>query len=87
MTVGQRLARLLLKLVQRYGVANPEGGVTIGLLSQKELAACVGGAQRTVAREMRVWRDRNIISTTRLSVTVRRPDSLARIAGRSAPPP
>lgn len=87
MTVGQRLARLLLKLVQRYGVPAQGGGVTIGMLSQKELAACVGGAVRTVVRQIAQWRDRRIISTTRRSVTVHQPDLLIQIAGRGAPPP
>jgi len=87
MTVGQRLARLLIKLVQRYGVPNATGDVTVGQLSQKELAACVGGARRTVVRELARWRDRHIISTTRLLVTVHRPDALTRIAGRHAPAP
>jgi CRP/FNR family cyclic AMP-dependent transcriptional regulator len=87
MTVGQCVARMLLKLVQRYGVPAPDGSVTIAMLSQQELAACVGGATRTVVREMGAWRDRRIIATTRRSVTVYEPESLVRLAGRSAPPP
>lgn len=86
MTVGQRLARLLLSLVERYGILDSRGAVTVRLLSQKDLAACIGGAHRSVTREMGLWRDRGIISTTKLSVTVHQPDSLARIAGRNAPP-
>jgi len=87
MTVGQRLARLLLKLVNRYGVPNADGDLVIALLTQRELAACVGGALRTVAREMGLWRNRRIISTTRQSVTVHQPETLARIAGNGSPPP
>jgi len=85
MTVGQRLARLLLKVARRYGVPNPDGGLTVALLSQEELAACVGSARRTVAREIGRWRERDIVSTTRLSVTVRKPEALARIVGPGAP--
>jgi CRP-like cAMP-binding protein len=87
MTVRQRLARLLIKLAQRYGTADPRGGVTVHRLSHGELAACVSGARRTVVRELARWRDRRIISTTRLSVTVYRPDVLAHIAGPNSPPP
>jgi CRP-like cAMP-binding protein len=87
MTVGQRLARLLLKLVQRYGVPTPAGGLKVDQLSQRELAACIGGARRTVAREMRSWRQRQIITTERRTVTVHDTGALERIAGRHAPPP
>jgi CRP/FNR family transcriptional regulator, cyclic AMP receptor protein len=80
MSVGQRLARLLLKLAARYGVRGPTGEVTVGLLPQRELAACVGGARRSVARELALWREREIISIARRSVTVHRPEALARIA-------
>jgi CRP-like cAMP-binding protein len=87
MTVGQRLARLLLKIVRRHGAPVQGGGLRIDQLSQRELAACIGGAQRTVAREMRLWRKRNIISTERRSVIVHQPTSLEWIAGRYSPPP
>jgi CRP/FNR family cyclic AMP-dependent transcriptional regulator len=86
MTVGQRLARLLLTLARHHGVPSPEGGLTVALLSQDDLAACVGGGRRTVARQMRQWRERDIVSTTRRSVTVRQPEALARMAGHSASP-
>lgn len=79
MTVRQRLARLLLTLAARYGTQTTDG-ITIGLLSQKDLAACIGGAHRSVAREVRLWRDERIISTGRRSVTVHRPGELHRIA-------
>ncbi len=86
MTVGQRLARLLLKIADRYGVPGPDGSLRTEQLSQEELAACVGGATRTVAREIALWRRRSIISTERRSITVHNPAALERIAGRHAPP-
>jgi CRP/FNR family transcriptional regulator, cyclic AMP receptor protein len=85
LSFGQRLARLLLTLARRFGVREPGGGLTIALLSQEELAACVGGARRTLAREIADWRERGFVSTTRLSITVHRPDELARIVGPAAP--
>jgi hypothetical protein len=36
---------------------------------------------------MGLWRNRRIISTTRQSVTVHQPETLARIAGNGSPPP
>ena len=87
MTVGQRLARLLLKISARYGVPTPGGGRRTEQLSQHELAACIGGATRTVAREISIWRRRNIISTERRAIIVRQSSALERIVGRHAPPP
>lgn len=86
MSVGQRLARLLLKIAHRHGVPAPGGVRRIDQLSQDDLAACIGGARRTVAREIGEWRTRGIISTERRSVIIHEPDVLRRIAGRYAPP-
>jgi CRP/FNR family transcriptional regulator, cyclic AMP receptor protein len=82
MTIGQRLARLLLNLAQRYGVPGPGGDLTIALLSQTELAACVGAARRTVARQIGQWRKRHVLSTTRLTITIHEPQSLSRLLHR-----
>jgi CRP-like cAMP-binding protein len=80
MTVGQRLARLLVELANSYGVRTREGGTRIALaLSQKDLAACVGGSHRTVAREER-WRERGFVATSRRSVIIHQPVALRRIA-------
>ncbi len=87
MTVGQRLARLLLSLSGCYGVPARTGGVKIALaLSQKDLAGWVGGSHRTVAREMERWRERGFIRTGRRSVTIQDPSALRRIAGVREPP-
>jgi CRP-like cAMP-binding protein len=88
MSVGQRLARLLLHLATRYGVPVDGGGSRIALtLSQKDLAACVGGSPRSVARELGRWRKRNIIANGRRWVDVRQPEALQWIAGARAPRP
>jgi CRP-like cAMP-binding protein len=86
MTVGQRLARFVLKVARRHGEP-VRHGLRIDQLSQQDLAACIGAGPRTVAREMSDWRRRDIISTERRSVTVHEPAALNRIAGRNAPPP
>jgi CRP/FNR family transcriptional regulator, cyclic AMP receptor protein len=87
LTVGQRLARLLLKLAQRYGASTAGGGTTIGLpLSQRDLAACIAGSARTVSRELEQWRRRGILMTGRRTVIIMRPQDLHQIAGPTAPP-
>lgn len=87
MNVGQRLARLLLKIVARYDPPVPGQGLIIEGLSQSELAACIGSAPRTVARQIGAWRERGIVSTNRRSVLVHQPEALRRIAGLHAPHP
>ncbi|GIJ50880.1 cyclic nucleotide-binding protein [Virgisporangium aliadipatigenens] len=86
-SVDQRLAGLLLDFTRRFGEPTAGGGQRIGLaLSQKELAACVGGSSRSVARVMGVWRQRGIVATGRQWVVVNSPTDLHRIAGQTARP-
>ena len=88
MSTGRRLARLLLRLADRYGTPSGGGGMRLALaLSQDDLAAFVGASQRAVAREMQDWRQRGIVTTGRRWVVIRRPDTLRRIAGLPTPPP
>jgi CRP/FNR family transcriptional regulator, cyclic AMP receptor protein len=86
-SVVRRLARLLLDFTHRFGEPTADGGLRIGLaLSQKELAACVGGSPRSVARVMRDWRQRGFVATGRQWVVVNSPADLDRIAGQCARP-
>jgi CRP-like cAMP-binding protein len=82
MNVGQRLARLLLTLADRYGTPINNGSKKIDLaLSQKDLAACIGGSPRSVSRELVNWRRRAIIENGRQWVVVHNAAELRRIAG------
>jgi CRP-like cAMP-binding protein len=84
MSTGQRLAGLVLTLARRYGV-RASTGLTIEGLSQAELAGRLGISPRTVTRKFGSWRRRSIVSTSRRSVIVNRPDELRRIARLPAP--
>lgn len=78
----QRLARLLLELLNRFGERGPDGAVGMGLpLSQTELASWIGKSREMVARAYRTWRDADIVRTGRRSITVMNVAELARIAG------
>ena len=61
-TVGaQRLARLLVELAGRYGIA-VDGAIEIALpLSQEELASLAGTSRATVTRALKDWRQRGLI--------------------------
>jgi CRP/FNR family transcriptional regulator, cyclic AMP receptor protein len=87
MSVERRLARLLLEFARRYGTPNESGGTKVALaLTQRDLAAFVGGSQRTVARAMERWREREIVVTGRRWVIVRQTPALRRIAGTNPDP-
>jgi CRP/FNR family cyclic AMP-dependent transcriptional regulator len=87
MSVERRLAVLLLEFARRYGTPMEDGGTKVALaLTQKDLAAFVGGSQRTVARAMERWREREIVITGRRWVIVKQMPALRRIAGNGPPP-
>lgn len=77
MTVRQRLAYLLLSLANRYGQPTTDG-VVLRLFSQRDFAACIGGAHRSVAREISSWRRAHVVSVGRRQITVHQPDELRR---------
>lgn len=81
-TVGQRLARLLLKFADTHGIPDGTSGTVLAFeLSQRELATFAGGSPRAVARELSVWRKRGFLRTGRRRMVILREDQLRRIAG------
>jgi CRP/FNR family transcriptional regulator, cyclic AMP receptor protein len=73
-----RVARRLDELAGEHGEATAEG-VRIALpLTQEELAGWVGASRESVARALRVLRDRGVISTARRAVVVHDREALAR---------
>jgi CRP-like cAMP-binding protein len=84
--VEQRLARMLLRLVQRAG-RRVEGGVLVDVrLSRQELAEMTGTSLFTVSRILTRWQQAGVIETRRQRVLVRHPHGLVSIA-ESLPPP
>ncbi|SNT16026.1 cAMP-binding domain of CRP or a regulatory subunit of cAMP-dependent protein kinases [Asanoa hainanensis] len=82
LSVSERLARLLLKVMEEPDDGSVDGRRTAVRLSQAELASCIGASLRSVTRSMASWRRRQIvIADERRSVVVRQPDALRRIAG------
>jgi CRP/FNR family transcriptional regulator, cyclic AMP receptor protein len=83
-TVGaQRLARLLVELAERYGVA-VDGAIEIALpLSQEELASLAGTSRATVTRALQDWRQRGLIRTSQRQrhITITNLSKLKQLAG------
>ncbi|GGP50549.1 Crp/Fnr family transcriptional regulator [Saccharothrix coeruleofusca] len=65
-----RLARVLVELCNHYGRSGQDG-VTLDLgLTQRELGALVGAEEDTARKELRVLRDRGVISMGYRTITV-----------------
>ncbi|WP_410672391.1 Crp/Fnr family transcriptional regulator [Amycolatopsis sp. cmx-4-68] len=70
--VSRRVAVHLVRLAEEHGTPVPEGVLIDAPLSQADIAAQIGAARRTVARALRVLRERGIVETGRRRILVRR---------------
>lgn len=78
--VEQRVARALLRLVEKAG-KRVEGGVLIGFpLSRQDLAELTGTTLHTVSRILSAWEHAGAISSGRRRIIVRNPHGLVSIA-------
>ena len=73
-----RLARVLVKLADDYGRADPAGGVRIGLkLSQRDLSTLVASSRESVNKQLRVWRETGALDLREGHLVLARPQELA----------
>lgn len=78
--VEQRLARTLLRLVQRTG-RRVDGGVLVDVrLSRQDLAEMSGASLFTVSRMLKRWQEAGIIQSRRQRILVHHPHGLVSIA-------
>jgi CRP-like cAMP-binding protein len=78
--VEQRLARTLLRLVQRTG-RRVEGGVLVDVrLSRQDLAEMSGASLFTVSRMLKRWQEAGVIQSRRQRILVHHPHGLVSIA-------
>ena len=68
--VSRRVAAVLVRLAEERGRIVPED-VVVDALSQEDIAAQIGAARRTVARALRVLRERGIVETGRRRFLIR----------------
>jgi CRP/FNR family transcriptional regulator, cyclic AMP receptor protein len=74
-----RLARVLLKLGEDYGRAGP-GGTRIDLkLSQRDLSNLVAASRESVNKQLRAWREHNVVDLEGGFIVLRRPAELHRL--------
>jgi CRP/FNR family cyclic AMP-dependent transcriptional regulator len=82
--VSRRVAVHLLRLAEEHGRRVPEGVLIEAAYSQEDIASQIGAARRTVARALRMLRDRGIVETGRRRILIREPRVLRAFA-RSEP--
>jgi CRP-like cAMP-binding protein len=78
--VGQRLARKLVDLSQRFGVETVRGTLIQARLTQQELAEMIGTTRETLAHTLSDFRRRGLLDTAHHQVLIRDAERLAELA-------
>jgi len=78
--VGQRLARKLIDLGQRFGVKTVRGTLIQARLTQQELAEMIGTTRETLAHTLSDFKRRDLLDTRHHQVLIRDAERLAEIA-------
>ena len=78
--VGQRLARKLIDLGQRFGVETVRGTLIQARLTQQELAEMIGTTRETLAHTLSDFRRRDLLDTAHHQVVIRDAERLAELA-------
>jgi len=79
--VGQRLARKLIDLAQRFGVETVRGTLIQARLTQQELAEMIGTTRETLAHTLADFRRRDLLDPAHHEVVIRDAERLAEVAG------
>jgi CRP-like cAMP-binding protein len=87
----EKVARVLVRLARRYGIAAAEG-VRLGVpLTRQEIAEMAGTATETTIRQLTLFRDQGLLESVGRELVLLKPEHLARIAhlpaAGSAPEP
>jgi len=79
--VQQRVARSLLRLVEKVGVPEAEGRVRLDIrLSRQDLAQMNGTTLETISRTLTGWETDQIIESHREQIIILKPHALVRLA-------
>ena len=78
--VGQRLARKLVDLSNRFGVTTSRGTLIEARLTQQELAEMIGTTRETLAHTLADFRARGLLDTEKQRVLIRDAEQLMDIA-------
>jgi len=82
-SITQRLAHLLLQLVDLYGVDDADGKIIAVAFTHAEIAHMVGATRQWVTISLRRMQEKRIVQTRRSQIVVCRPDILEEMRGQA----
>ncbi|WPO42186.1 Crp/Fnr family transcriptional regulator [Tardiphaga sp. 42S5] len=80
-SITERLAHLLLHLVELYGVEDSDGILISAAFTHADLAHMVGATRQWVTISLKRMQDRDIVTSRKSQIIVRRPDLLRDMKG------
>jgi len=83
-SITQRLAHLLLHLVELYGVEDADGRVIAAAFTHADIAHMVGATRQWVTISLKRMQEKGIVLTKRSQIVVWRPDVLEEMRGQAA---
>ena len=83
-SITQRLAHLLLQLMELYGVADADGTVIAAAFTHADIAHMVGATRQWVTISLKRMQDKGIVLTKRSQIVVCRPNVLEEMRGQVA---
>src|SRR6266702_6070370 len=85
-SITQRLAHLLLHLVDLYGVKDPDGILIGAAFTHADLAHMVGATRQWVTISLKRLHDKHVLVVRKPKIIVRRPDILQEMSSRNVWP-
>jgi CRP-like cAMP-binding protein len=83
-SITQRLAHLLLHLMDLYGVEDPDGVVIAAAFTHADLAHMVGATRQWVTISLKRMQEKKIVLSKRSQIVVCRPDVLEEMRGQAS---
>jgi CRP/FNR family cyclic AMP-dependent transcriptional regulator len=83
-SITERLAHLLLHLVELYGLKDPDGILIGAAFTHADLAHMVGATRQWVTISLKRLHDKNVLVVRKSKIIVRRPDILQDMQGMTA---
>ena len=83
-SITQRLAHLLLQLVELYGVADPDGTAIAAAFTHADIAHMVGATRQWVTISLKRMQEKQIVVSKRSQIVVCRPDILEEMRGQAS---
>jgi len=83
-SITQRLAHLLLHLVDLYGVEDADGRVIAAAFTHADIAHMVGATRQWVTISLKRMQEKGIVLTKRSQIVVCRPDVLEEMRGQAS---